>query len=67
MDMEMEGLLRWAYIEEMQLICCAPNAVREQEDISLQPGDFGWGILKAGAWTAHGRRLGCELIRLALW
>lgn len=47
----------WSYIEEMQLICCASNAVCEQKDISLQPGDWSWGILEAGAWTAHGEDL----------
>jgi len=51
------GSLWWSYIEEMQLICCASNAVCEQKDISLQPGDWSWGILEAGAWTAHGEDL----------
>ena len=44
---------RAAYIEEMQLVSCAANAVCEEEDISLQPGHFLRRILETNSWTAH--------------
>ena len=40
-------------VEEMELVSCAADAVREEQDIALQPRSFLHGILEAYAWATH--------------
>jgi len=41
------------YVEEVKLVGCGSNAVREEQNIPLQPGNFLRWILEACSWSSH--------------
>lgn len=51
-----DGLIARFYIEEVELVDSAADAVGEKQDVPFEPGNFLRGVLEACSWSAH-----CEL------
>lgn len=49
-----EGKVKGTHVDELQFVDGAADADGEEEDVALQPRDFGAGVFEADAGAGHG-------------